>query len=80
MAALSLLDPAAVASRHTGTNGAVVSDHESVTHDMMKRDIPLAPEISFPYGFPKPGNYRLFVQIKRAGKVATGIFDALVIS
>jgi len=36
------------------------------------------PEISFPYGFPKPGLYRLFVQIKRAGQIETAIFDAIV--
>jgi len=34
------------------------------------------PEISFPYGFPKPGLYRIFVQIKRAGQIQTGIFEA----
>ena len=36
------------------------------------------PEISFPYGFPKPGLYRIFVQIKRAGQIQTGIFEATV--
>jgi len=35
------------------------------------------PMISFPYGFPKPGLYRVFVQIKRAGRVETAVFDAL---
>jgi hypothetical protein len=35
-------------------------------------------EVSFPYGFPSPGRYRIIVQLKRAGAVQTGIFDALV--
>jgi hypothetical protein len=38
----------------------------------------IGPEISFPYGFPKPGLYRIFVQIKRAGHIETAIFDATV--
>lgn len=33
-------------------------------------------EVTFPYGFPKPGDYRIFVQIKRAGKIETGEFVA----
>jgi hypothetical protein len=36
------------------------------------------PTISFPYGFPKPGLYRVFVQIKRAGRIETAVFDASV--
>jgi hypothetical protein len=37
---------------------------------------PLPPEVRFPYGFPQAGDYRIFVQIKRAGRVETGVFDA----
>ena len=39
---------------------------------------PLPPEVRFPYGFPRPGEYRIFVQIKRSGRVETGVFDAHV--
>jgi hypothetical protein len=33
------------------------------------------PVVSFPYGVPTPGKYRIFVQMKRAGKVETGGFE-----
>ena len=45
---------------------------------MMAMQMPMdkmSPEVSFPYGFPKAGEYRIFVQIKRAGHIETGVFD-----
>ncbi len=36
-------------------------------------------EVNFPYAFPKAGNYRIWLQIKRNGKILTGVFDANVI-
>ncbi len=36
----------------------------------------LPPVVAFPYALPKPGAYRIIVQIKRAGRVETAVFDA----
>jgi hypothetical protein len=38
----------------------------------------LPPAVSFPYGFPREGDYRLFVQVKRPTGVQTGTFDVHV--
>ena len=32
-------------------------------------------DISFPYEFPEPGRYRLWIQVKSAGQILTGVFD-----
>ncbi|MEO8702256.1 MAG: hypothetical protein ABI867_19585 [Kofleriaceae bacterium] len=36
--------------------------------------MPVASTITFPYGFPQAGSYRVFVQVKHAGHVLTGAF------
>ena len=40
--------------------------------------MPLASEFSFPYVFPRSGTYRVWVQVRRAGRVLTGVFDVTV--
>ena len=46
----------------------------------MEMEVPthLTPNVNFPYGFPVPGRYRIFIQMKHANTVETGVFDARV--
>ena len=52
--------------------------------DTAMADMPnMAPEknspiVEFPYGFPSPGRYRIFIQMKHGSTVETGAFDAEV--
>jgi hypothetical protein len=36
----------------------------------------IPPTVDFPYGFPSPGRYRIFIQMKHGDTVETGVFDA----
>jgi hypothetical protein len=38
----------------------------------------MSPKFTIPFGFPQPGDYRVFVQIKRNGTIETASFDAHV--
>jgi hypothetical protein len=38
----------------------------------------IPPGVDFPYGFPSPGRYRVFIQMKHGSTVEKGVFDAEV--
>ena len=44
------------------------------------REAALPSEITFPYGFSQPGKYRLFLQVKRRGRIETAAFDTNVLA
>lgn len=45
---------------------------------MSRTSSALPNEVSFPYGFPTAGRYRIFVQMKHGATIETGTFDARV--
>jgi len=45
--------------------------------NMANADSGLPNAVSFPYGFPSAGRYRIFVQMKHGATVETGVFDAV---
>ena len=61
---------------HLHPNGSVAMPALALAHDAM--NMSMDPRFTIPFGFPQPGDYRIFVQIKRHGAVETAAFDAHV--
>lgn len=54
-------------------NGWLMAGMPAMPHAMK-----VANMVEFPYAFPRAGHYRIWVQVKRNGKVLTGVFDTQV--
>ena len=67
---------------HLHPNGSVAMPALELAHrgQMAAMAMPMSTPstLTFPYGFPTPGDYRIFVQIKRNGVIETAAFDACV--
>jgi hypothetical protein len=77
MAAVQLADATLPATTQNPGAAANSADSSGMNMPGMATG-PLKPEVAFPYGFPKAGVYRIFVQVKFDGRVETGVFDATV--
>ncbi len=72
MAAVMLADAS------TGGSANMPGDMPGMAMDMPMNTAPMSNVVEFPYGFPTPGRYRVFVQMKHGGTVETGVFDVMV--
>ena len=72
MSAVMLADANTSAAMNTG------SDMPGMAMDMPVNPTPISNVVEFPYGFPTPGRYRVFVQMKHNNTVETGVFDVMV--
>jgi hypothetical protein len=65
-----------------GGDSANAMSHEGMSMDMPmgmgEHGDPISNTVEFPYGFPSPGRYRIFVQMKHGTTIETGAFDAVV--
>ncbi|MRS64704.1 hypothetical protein GJJ30_25620 [Larkinella terrae] len=54
-------------------NAVLMAAMPAMSHQMKVNNM-----VEFPYAFPRSGHYRIWVQVKRNGRVLTGVFDTQV--
>ena len=78
MASLSLTQTSAVVNASDAPGFPGRDNSMLMPMHMHHEGASLPANFSFAYGFPHPGDYRIFLQIKRAGHVQSAAFDARV--
>ena len=72
MAAFMMANPQSSSAASQAGSGMSMTGMPGM--DMKSNTLPNT--VGFPYGFPSPGEYRIFVQMKHGDRVETGVFDA----
>ena len=67
-----------MAQSQNGNAAATMGDMKDMPGMDMSGSQSIPDTVSFPYGFPTPGNYRIFVQMKHGAVIETATFDAQV--
>ena len=62
----------------TAANGRLLDPHAGMTMKRQVEEPELEGRFSFPFAFPKPGRYRVWVQVKKFGRVHTADFEVNV--
>jgi hypothetical protein len=70
--------PSLMLANGGASEGADMTMSPDMKMDMRVQNEPISNTVEFPYGFPSAGRYRIFVQMKHALIVETGVFDATV--
>ena len=75
---------------HVHPSGSAPMAAMEISERSFRGNAPVAPQnhlhgggglpavVSFPFGLPERGDYRIFVQVKRGGRIETGAFDTRV--
>jgi hypothetical protein len=77
---VALTDEAGMVFAHLHPSGSIsmAALHRFDPHAMHDAPSTMPNEVAIPYAFPQAGRYRLWVQMKREGRVMTAAFDAIV--